>query len=333
METMKAVLLKGFGGPEVLAVGEAPRPSPGRGQVVVRVAATSVNRADIVQRQGNYPPPPGESEILGLEAAGTVVAIGPGVDGVAKGDRVMSLVGGGGYAAFVLAWADHLIPIPEAMGFAEAAGVCETYITAFLNVFRIGGLTDGERVLLHGGGGGVNTAAVQLCRMLVPRSEVFVTASPGKRDRVRALGVHHVIDYRNTDFAEVVRRRSGGRGVDVILDHIGAAYLEPNLRCLAVEGRLVVIGIVGGAEASVHLGRLMVKRQRIFGSVLRARSVEEKTEIVRRFRREVMPGFGDGRLSTLVHARLPLEEVREAHRMMEESRHFGKIVLCVDTEY
>jgi putative PIG3 family NAD(P)H quinone oxidoreductase len=327
MASMKAVVLKGFGGGEVLSMGEVPQPSPGNGQVRIRVMATSVNRADIVQRQGNYPPPPGESETLGLEVAGTVDAVGPGVTGHQIGDRVMSLVGGGGYAAHALAWAEHLIPIPASMDFVQAAGVCETYITAFLNVFRIGGLSDGERVLLHGGGGGVNTAAVQLCRMLVPNAVLFVTASPAKLDRVASLGVHHVIDYRHTDYAEEVVRRSDGQGVDVILDHIGADYLEPNLRCLAVEGRLVIIGIVSGAKADLHLGRLMVKRHRIFGSVLRARPIKEKAEIVEHFRKVVMPGFEDGRLSPLVHVCLPLEEVREAHRIMEESRHFGKIVL------
>jgi putative PIG3 family NAD(P)H quinone oxidoreductase len=324
---MKAVLLDGFGGPEVMRIGDAEVPEPGPGQVRIKVVATSVNRADIVQRQGHYPPPKGESEILGLEAAGVVESLGPGVVGWAVGDRVMSLLAGGGYAEYARVNADHLIPVPDNLSLTEAAAVSEVYITAFLNVFRIGGFQTGETALLHGGGGGVNTAAVQLCRLLVPDGTIIVTASPGKLERVRALGAHHVIDYRSRDFAAAVREMTGNRGSDVILDHIGADYLTANLKALAVGGRLVVIGLMGGVVAEVNLGHLMVKRQRIIGSTLRSRPTAEKAEIVAAFRARVMPFFTDGSLKPLIHRVFPLEDVQSAHREMESSRHFGKIIL------
>lgn len=327
--TVRAVMLKAFGGPEVLTLGKVPRPVPGEGQVLIKVAATSVNRADIVQREGRYPPPPGESDILGLEVAGEVTAAGPAVTNWRAGDRVMTLVGGGGYAEWAVAWADHLIPVPAGMPLAEAAAVCETYITAFLNIFLIGALADGEFVLLHGGGGGVNTAGVQLCRLLTPRARIFVTASAGKLARVKALGVDRVIDYRSEDFAAVVREATAGHGADVILDHIGASYLAPNLKALATGGRLVIIGLMGGATAQINLGRLMVKRQRVIGSVLRSLPVARKAEIVRQFRDRVLPAFAEGRLRPVIDEVLPLEKAAEAHRKMADSRHFGKIVLRV----
>ena len=326
---MIAVLRDGFGGPEVLRIGEADRPSPSAGQVLIRVVATSVNRPDIIQREGNYPPPKGESEILGLEVAGTIEEIGPGVDTCQRGDRVMSLVAGGGYAEYAVAYASHLIPIPETMSFEEAACVCETYITAFLNVFTIGGFEDGQAVLLHGGGGGVNTAAIQLCRVLAPNSRIMVTSSPGKIERVRQLGADLVINYREQDFAEAVKAYTGGSGADVILDHVGAKYLAANMKALAVAGTLMIIGIMSGAKAELNLALMMVKRQRIIGSVLRSRPVQEKGEIVSRFTRTVMPALADRRIVPLIHTSYALDEVAEAHRTMEQSRHFGKIVLRV----
>jgi putative PIG3 family NAD(P)H quinone oxidoreductase len=324
---MQAMLMHGFGGPEVLHIGEAPTPKPGEGQVVIKVEATSVNRADTVQRLGAYPPPKGESELLGLEVAGTIAALGPGVAGFTIGDRVMSLVGGGGYAEYAAAYASHLIRIPAALSFEQAACVCETYITAYLNVFVLGGLRDGDRVLLHGGGGGVSTAGIQLCKRLLPRATVFVTASTGKVERVARLGADHVIDYRKEDFAEVIRKATDKRGVDVILDHIGAAYLASNLAALATGGRLIVIGLMGGAKAEINLGALMVKRQQLIGSVLRARSVSEKACIVKQFSEMVMPSFERKEIVPLIHAALPLAQAAEAHRMMEAGEHFGKIVL------
>lgn len=326
---MKAVLLDGFGGPEVLRIGEADRPSPSAGQVLIRVVATSVNRPDIIQREGNYPPPKGESEILGLEVAGLIEEIGSGVDTWRRGDRVMSLVAGGGYAEYAIAYASHLIPIPETMSFEEAACVCETYITAFLNVFAIGGFQDGQAVLLHGGGGGVNTAAIQLCRVLAPNSRIMVTSSPGKIERVRQLGADLVINYREEDFAEAVKAYTGGSGADVIIDHLGAKYLAGNMKALAVAGTLMIIGIMGGAKAELNLALMMVKRQRIIGSVLRSRPVQEKGEIIAQFTRTVLPALADRRIVPLIHTSYALDDVAEAHRTMEQSRHFGKIVLRV----
>jgi putative PIG3 family NAD(P)H quinone oxidoreductase len=326
---MKAILLDGFGGPEVMRLGEAEAPAPAEGQVLIRVAATSVNRPDIVQRQGNYPAPKGDSEILGLEVAGTVASLGPGVGGWREGDRVMALVGGGGYAEIAAAHAGHVMAIPESMSFEEAACVCETYITAFLNVFRIGGLRDGDAVLLHGGGGGVNTAAIQLCKVLTPNARVMVTASPGKHERVQALGADRVIDYRSEDFAEVVKAETDRRGVQVILDHIGGPYLERNLKSLALGGRLVVIGVMGGGKAELNLALMMVKRQQLVGSVLRSRPAREKTEIIRAFDETVVPHLAERAIVPLVDRVFPLEQAADAHRHMERSAHFGKIVLAI----
>jgi putative PIG3 family NAD(P)H quinone oxidoreductase len=327
---MKAVLLSGFGGVDVLKIGEAPRPKPAEGQVLVKVVATTVNRPDLVQRQGNYPPPPGDSEILGLEVAGTIEELGPGVSGWKVGDRVLSLVGGGAYAELAVAYAGHLMAIPASMSFEEAACVCESYITAFLNVFMIGGLKDGDTALLHGGGGGVNTAAIQLCKALAPNVKLIVTSSPAKAERVKQLGADLVIDYTTTpDFSERVKEFTGKKGVDVILDHVGAKYLAPNMSSLGYAGRLVVIGVISGIKAELNLALMMVKRQQIIGSVLRSRPVKDKAGIVAEFTRTALPKFADRTIVPIVEKVFPLDQVVEAHRMMEEDRHFGKIVLKI----
>ncbi|MBE0596011.1 MAG: NAD(P)H-quinone oxidoreductase [Desulfuromonadales bacterium] len=327
---MKAALLDGFGGLEVLRVGQAEQPVPAADQVLIKVMATSINRPDLVQRAGKYPPPPGDSEILGLEVAGVIEALGPGVSGWQVGDRVMSLVGGGGYAEYAVAYASHLMPIPAAMSFEEAACVCESYITAFLNVFMIGGLQDGNTVILHGGGGGVNTAGIQLCKALTPAARIIVTAHPSKLERVRQLGADLVIDYTQTpDFAEAVKQFTAKKGADVILDHVGAQYLAPNMNSLAYAGRLVIIGVISGIKAELNLALMMVKRQQIIGSVLRSRPVKDKGEIVAEFSRRALPKFADRTIVPLIEKVFPLEEVADAHRMMEEDRHFGKIVLRI----
>jgi putative PIG3 family NAD(P)H quinone oxidoreductase len=327
---MKAVLLSGFGGLDVLRVGEAARPRPAEGHVLVKVVATSVNRPDLVQREGKYPPPPGDSEILGLEVAGTVAELGPGVAGWSVGDRVMSLVGGGGYAEYAVAHASHLMRIPDAMTFEQAACVCESYITAFLNLFLVGGLKDGNTVVIHGGGGGVNTAGIQLCRALVPRARIVVTAHPAKAARVKELGADLVVDYTTTpDFSEAVRAFTGKKGADVILDHVGAKYLAPNMNSLGTGGRLVIIGVTSGIKAELNLALMMVKRQQITGSVLRSRPVEEKGAIVAEFTRTAVPKLADRTVVPIVERVFPIDQVVEAHRMMEEDRHFGKIVLRV----
>jgi len=326
---MKAVLLDGFGGPEVLKIVETPIPAPAKGQVLIKVAATSVNRPDIVQREGNYPPPKGDSELPGLEVAGIIEETGPGVASYKYGDRVMSLVGGGGYAQYAVAYADHLIPIPDTMSFESAACVCESYITAFLNIFMIAGFKDRQAVLVHGGGGGVSTAAIQLCRKLAPKARLIVTASAEKIERVRQLGADLVINYQEEDFAEAIRVFTGKKGVDVILDHIGATYLAPNMRALAVGGTLVIIGVMSGAKAELNLALMMVKRQRVIGSVLRSRSVEEKRDIIANFTRTVMPKFSDRTILPIIYKTYTIEDVAEAHKTMEQSKHFGKIVLTV----
>ncbi len=327
---MKAVLLDGFGGLDVLNVGEAEKPRPAEGQVLIKVAATSINRPDLVQREGKYPPPPGDSEILGLEVAGTIEELGAGVSGWKVGDRVISLVGGGGYAEYAVAYASHLMKIPEAMSFEEAACICESYITAFLNVFMIGELQDGQTAILHGGGGGVNTAAIQLARALTPKTKLIVTAHPSKMERVKKLGADMVIDYTTTpDFTEAVKEFTGKKGVDVILDHVGAKYLAPNMNSLGYKGKLVVIGVISGIKAELNLALMMVKRQQIIGSVLRSRPVPEKAEIVAEFTRRALPKFADRTIVPIIEKVFPIDQVVEAHRMMEEDKHFGKIVLKI----
>ncbi|SNB47878.1 NAD(P)H-quinone oxidoreductase [Geobacter sp. DSM 9736] len=327
---MKAVLLDGFGGLEVLKVGEAETPKPAENQVLVKVMATTVNRPDLVQREGKYPPPPGDSEILGLEVAGVIEELGPGVTGWKKGDRVISLVGGGGYAEYAVAYANHLMPIPESMSFEEAACVCESYITAFLNIFMIGEFRDGQAAILHGGGGGVNTAGIQLCRALTPNCKLIVTTSPEKMDRVKQIGADFLINFKETpDFTEIVKEYTNKKGVDLILDHIGAKYLAPNMNSLAYKGKLVIIGVTSGIKAELNLALMMVKRQQIIGSVLRSRPVSEKGEIVAEFTRRALPKFADRTIVPLIEKVFPLDQVVEAHRMMEEDRHFGKIVLKI----
>ena len=313
----------------MMSYAETQVPAISERQVLIKVKATSVNRPDLVQREGNYRPPPGDSDILGLEVAGEIAAVGDQVVGWFVGDRVCALIGGGGYAEYAVAHAEHLLSIPDRLSFEQAACICETYLTAYLNVFLLGGLEAEQSVLLHGGGGGVNTAAIQLCRQLVPDARCIVTASSGKVDRVRALGVKHVIDYQSQSFADEVKVLTNGKGVDVILDHIGAKYLNNNMKSLAVSGRLLVIGVTSGIKAELNLALMMVKRQQIIGSVLRSRTVKEKAQIISRFAEQVMPHFASGAITPLVSEVFPLREAAEAHKMMESSRHFGKIVLSV----
>jgi putative PIG3 family NAD(P)H quinone oxidoreductase len=327
---MRAVITNGVGGPEVLRLGEAPRPRPGAGQALIRVAATSVNRADLQQRAGNYPPPPGESAILGLEVAGVIEELGADVTGWRAGERVMTLVGGGGYAEYALAPASTLMRVPDGMDLVHAAAISEVWITAYLNVFREAGLRAGETLLVHGGASGVGTAAIQLAKALGPARVIVTVGSEDKAAACLALGADHAIIYKTEDFAPRVLELTEKRGADVILDHIGAAYLEPNLACLALYGRLVIIGLLGGAKAELNIGRLMVKRQRIIGSVLRARPVEEKARVTAAFREQVLKRFTTGELKPVIHEVLPLEQARRAHELMAANANTGKLVLQVD---
>src|SRR5210317_1583282 len=327
--TMKAITLRDFGGPEMMQYSDIDTPTPGEGQLLIRVHATSVNRPDVIQRQGNYPPPPGDSDVLGLEVAGVVEAIGAGSSRFKPGDRVVALVGGGGYAEFAVAHEGHAMALAESISFEQAACICETYITAYLNLFLLGELQGKQSVLIHGGGGGVATSAIQLCRALTPEPEILVTASTAKLQRVREQGANHVIDYREQGFADEVTQITNKRGVDVILDHIGAKYLQDNMRSLALAGTLMLIGVMGGIKAELNLATMMVKRQRIIGSVLRSRPVAEKADIIGQFEQVVMPLIAAGEVNPLVEARFPLSEAAEAHRLMEKGGHFGKIVLTM----
>lgn len=327
---MRAVVMDGFGGVEVMRVDEVPKPTPKENEVLIKVAATSINRPDLVQREGKYPAPPGDSEILGLEVSGIVESVGSAVSEWKPGDRVLALVGGGGYAEYAVAYANHVMPMPASMSFEEAACVCESYITAFLNVFMIGELKNGQTAILHGGGGGVNTAALQLANALTPQVKKIVTAHPSKLERVKQLGADLVVDYTTTpDFSDAVKEFTSKKGVDLILDHVGAKYLGPNMNSLGYKGKLVIIGVISGIKAELNLALMMVKRQQIIGSVLRSRPVSEKGEIIAEFVKRALPKFADRTIAPIIEKVFPLDEVVQAHRMMEEDKHFGKIVLKI----
>jgi putative PIG3 family NAD(P)H quinone oxidoreductase len=326
---MKAIVVEQPGDPEVMHLAEVPDPTPGPGEVLVRARATAVNRADTLQRRGFYPPPPGASEILGLEVAGEVVELGEGVTGWAPGDRVMALLAGGGYAELVAVPAAQLMPVPERLSWTEAAAVPEVFLTAHDNLFTRGRLAAGETVLIHGGGGGVGTAAIQLAHRAGAR--VLVTAgSPAKLELCARLGADAGINHREEDFPTRVGELTEGRGADVILDVMGAAYLGRNLDALAVEGRLVIIGMQGGTQAEIDLNRLMRRRLTVLATTLRARPPEGKAEIVRRFVEDALPALADGTLRPVVDRVLPLAEAAAAHGAMEAGENAGKLVLVVD---
>jgi putative PIG3 family NAD(P)H quinone oxidoreductase len=325
---VRAVLVEEPGDETALRIGDAPAPSLGSGDLRIRVAAAGVNRADLLQRQGLYPPPPGVSEILGLECAGEVAEVGADVRGWKPGDRAMALLAGGGYAEEVVVSAGCALPVPDALSLEEAAAVPEVFLTVFLNVFQLAALPDGGSALVHGGGSGIGTAAIQLVKASGGR--VFVTAgSDAKCQRCRDLGADLAINYRTGDFAEAVRAATDGRGVDVVLDSIGAPYLRANLRSLAVGGRLVVIGLMGGAKAELGMGELLARRLSIIGSTLRARPAAEKADAITAFRRRFGEALQTGLVRPILDRVLPIEQVGEAHRVMKASEHFGKIVLRI----
>ena len=328
---MRAVIATRPGGPETLRLADRPQPEPGPEDLLVRVTATAVNHADLLQRQGRYPPPEGVTDVLGLEVAGTVTAVGEAVaaeGGWRVGDPVMAVLPGGGYAEHAVVPAAVALPVPASLGLVEAAAVPEVFLTAYDNMVLRGRLAAGEAVLVHGGTSGIGTAAIQLIRRAGGR--VIVTAStPAKLSAARALGADAGINYAEEDFTARARELTEGRGVDVVLDVVGASYLEANLRALALEGRLVVIGLQGGAKGELNLGLLLARRLSVTGSTLRARPTADKERLVARFRTEVLPGFDDGSLRPVVDRVLPLEEAAEAHRVMEAGAHVGKIVLRV----
>lgn len=323
---MKAIVFSEPGGPEVLAWSEAPEPELGDGQVLIEVAAAAVNRADLLQRQGFYAPPPGSSEILGLECSGRIAALGPGVSGWGVGDEVCALLTGGGYAEKVAVPAGQLLPVPEGVDLVTAAGLPETVCTVWSNVFMTAGLQPGETLLVHGGASGIGTTAIQLAKAL--GAKVLVTVgSKEKAERCEELGADAAIDYKNEDFVERVRELTGGHGADVILDNMGAKYLARNVDALAVNGRLVVIGLQGGGRAELDLGRLMAKRAAVLATTLRARPAAEKAAIVAAVREHVWPLVASGAFRVVVDRRVPLADAAEAHRVVEASAHVGKVLL------
>ena len=314
------------GEPEVLKPAERPDPVPGPGEVLIRVAAAGVNRPDVLQRRGAYPPPPGASDIPGLEVAGTVAAVGAGVEGWRAGDAVCALVSGGGYATMCVAPAPQCLRVPATLDLVAAAAIPETFFTVWTNVFDRGRLQAGETALFHGGTSGIGTTAIQLAT--VRGATVFATAGSDEKVRAcEALGARRAINYRTQDFVNVIREMTGGAGVDLILDIMGGSYLNRNLAALAVDGRLVQIGLMGGESASVDLRRVLGRRLTITGSTLRPRPVVEKGEIAAALAREVWPLLEAGTIKPIVFKTFPLVEAAAAHSLMESSEHVGKIVL------
>ena len=326
--TMTAIEIAEPGGPEQLRATTRPLPLPGAGEVLIEVAAAGVNRPDVIQRQGHYAPPPGASDIPGLEVAGRVVALGPDATGLAVGDSVCALLSGGGYAEYCTAPAPQCLPVPAGLDLVQAAALPETFFTVWHNVFERGALQSGESLLVHGGSSGIGTTAIQLGRAFGAR--VFTTAGNAEKCRVcEDLGAFRAIDYSREDFVAVIREMTGKKGVDVILDMVGGDYLPRNLEVLAADGRHVSIAFLKGAKATLNLMPLMLKRQTLTGSTLRPRPVAEKARIARALRENVWPLLESGAVKVVMHQTFPLAEAAEAHRLMETSAHIGKIMLDV----
>jgi putative PIG3 family NAD(P)H quinone oxidoreductase len=323
---VRAVVITAPGGPEVLSVEEVPDPVPGEGEVLVEVTAAGVNPADVMQRQGFYPPPPGASAYPGLECSGRIAQVGPGVSGWQVGDNVCALMAGGGYAELVAVPAGQLLPIPAGVSLAGAAALPEVACTVHASVFGQAALASGEVLLVHGGAGGIGTMAIQLAK--ARGAIVACTAgTPAKLARCRELGADLAISYRDDDFVAAIKEFTGGRGADVILDIIGAPYLARNIEALAISGRLLQISVRDGAQAEVNLGVLMRKRITIYASTLRARPVPEKAVIVGAVRDQVWPLVAAGQVVPVIERTLPLAEAAQAHRLIEDGAHVGKILL------
>ncbi len=326
--TMRVVEIATPGGPEVLRPATRPVPAPMAGEILIRVRAAGVNRPDALQRAGAYDPPPGASDLPGLECAGEVVAIGPATDRWAVGDPVCALLPGGGYAEYALTHQDHALPVPHGLDMAAASALCETFFTVWTNVFERGRLQAGETFLVHGGSSGIGTTAIQLAAARGAR--VLATAgSDEKCAACRALGAEVAVNYRSEDFVEAARAATGGRGVDVVLDMVGGDYIARNVRALAVEGRLVMIAFLGGARAELTFAQLMTKRLTLTGSTLRPQSVEAKARIAAALEREVWPLIASGRIAPVMDQSFALGDAAQAHARMESSAHIGKIVLRV----
>jgi putative PIG3 family NAD(P)H quinone oxidoreductase len=325
---MIAIGIKTPGGPEVLAPERRDVPAPGPREVLIRVEAAGVNRPDVLQRKGHYAPPPGASDIPGLEVAGRVVACGPSVTRWRVGDSICALVAGGGYAEYTVAPEEQCLPIPAGLTAIEAAALPEAFFTVWTNVFERGRLTAGERLLVHGGSSGIGTTAIQLARAF--DAVVYATAGSAEKCRAcEALGAARAINYREEDFVDVIRTATDGRGVDVVLDMVGGDYVARNLSVLATDGRLVQIAFLKGSTATIDLGDVMRRRLTITGSTLRPRSPAEKGAIAAALKERVWPLLASGAIRPVIHAVVPLEGAAAAHRLMESSEHIGKIVLEV----
>ena len=323
---MRAVEISQFGPPEVLKLTERPDPSPAAGEVLIDVEAAGVNRPDIIQRYGKYPPPPGASDIPGLEVAGRITALGEGVGGFAVGDRVCALLAGGGYAEKASVPQEQVLPMPKGLTAIQAAGIPETFFTVWTNVFQRGKLQPGESILIHGGTSGIGTTAIQLAKAFGAR--VMTTAgSDDKCEAARKLGADEAFNYRTTDWVAEARRATAGRGLDVILDIVGADYIPKNLELLAVEGRLVQIAFLKTAKVELDFSIMMRKRAWITGSTLRPRTPAEKGAIARDLHQHVWPLLERGAVAPIIHETFPLERASEAHDLMESSTHIGKIIL------
>jgi len=325
---MRAIEITAPGGPEVLRVTRRPVPVPAVNEVLIEVVAAGINRPDVLQRKGGYPPPPGASDIPGLEVAGTIVAAGAEVNGWRPGDRVCALVTGGGYAEYVAAPAPQCLPIPRGLSLVEAAGLPETFFTVWVNVFERAGLKDSETLLIQGGSSGIGVTAIQMARAFGHR--VFVTA--GSADKCAAcekLGASRAINYRTEDFVAVVKALTGGKGVDVILDMVGGDYVPRELACLADDGRLSLIAFLGGTRATIDMTDILRRRLTVTGSTLRARSVEVKGAIARVLKEKVWPLIDAGKIRPVIYRTFRLEEASAAHALMESSAHVGKIILEV----
>jgi len=325
---MRAITLPSYGGPEVLTPADVDDATAGPGEVLVEVAATAVNRADVLQRRGFYEPPPGASPYPGLECSGRIAALGNGVEGWSVGDEVCALLSGGGYASLVAVPAGQLLPVPDGVSLVEAAALPEVVCTVWSNVFQLAALQPGELLLVHGGTSGIGTMAIQLAVRHGARV-LCTVGSPEKAARAEQLGAERAIRYRDEDFVEVVRELTGGQGVDVVLDNMGAAYLPRNVAALAVGGRLVVIGMQGGVKGELDLGALLGKRASVHATSLRARPTSEKAAIVAAVREQVWPALAAGEVRPVVDRVLPLDDAAEAHRVLEGSTHVGKILLAV----
>ena len=325
---MTVVEIAAPGGPEQLKSAVRAVPQPSDGEVLVRVHAAGVNRPDVMQRQGRYPPPPGASDLPGMEIAGEVVALGPKVSGVSLGDKVTSLLPGGGYAGYAIAAAPLLMPIPKGLSMVEAAAIPETFLTVWTNLFERGRCKAGDTVLVHGGTSGIGTTAIQLATAWGAR--VFATAgSEAKARACEALGAVRGIDYKTEDFVEVIRAQTKGYGIDITLDMVAGSYVQRNLDIAAVEGRVVTISTLGGSRAEINLGMIMIKRLTLTGSTLRSRTVAQKAAVAEAVRQNVWPLLETGKVRPVIFKTFPLADASEAHRLMESSNHIGKIVLTV----